>query len=96
MAPRSGLERFLKMVNQRTGAGGYGACWSLTTDQRTGPFYPHSGPFFKYINHPFIKVKCLSCGSEWIDPINHYGANMPKECVKELTITDQGGLTTDQ
>ena len=57
------------MSELRGGAGGYGGCTSMNSEQRTSPYHPHKGPIVKYISNKTtpatMHVECISCRKKW-------------------------------
>jgi hypothetical protein len=51
------------MGNQ--GAGGYGGISTMNQDQRKGVYWPHKGPFSRYVTTELVYTKCLKCRKEW-------------------------------
>lgn len=73
------------MVNQRGGSGGYGAVWSLNSEQRTSPYHPHKGPITKFHSYEkpgpaWMIVNCGACKQKWEHIKGEPWGSAPEEC----------------
>lgn len=87
-------------VRQTGGVGGYGAVWTLNSDQRTGRYGPHIN-VTRIVDYEDDKVavKCLNCGSEWSHArgdVSYPSACRKAEIVENSAPTDEDTSKMDE